>query len=63
MKTGLIVILIGFVLNILETWFFGWNMKAKSVAEAFADNFCMLIIMLGYLMFAIGFGFHLKKLP
>jgi vacuolar-type H+-ATPase subunit I/STV1 len=61
MLQGLIVIALGFVLNILETWFFGWNMKAASIPEAFADFFCQLVVFIGLLMFAIGYYVHIKN--
>lgn len=53
MLIGLVVLAVGFLLNILETWYFGWNMEATSVAEKFADNFCGIVMMLGAAMFLL----------
>jgi nitrate reductase gamma subunit len=61
LKEGIIVAVIGFILNLLESWYFGWNMKAESVAEAFADNICGLIIMIGIAMFLITWAIHVKE--
>jgi hypothetical protein len=61
MFQGLIVIAIGFILNVLETWFFGWNMKAASIPEAFADFFCQLVVLIGLTMFAVGYYAHIKN--
>lgn len=51
-KKGLLWILVGYVFNILETWYFGWNMKPQSVAEKFCDNVAVGIILVGFCIIA-----------
>ncbi|TGE35904.1 hypothetical protein E4K67_22570 [Desulfosporosinus fructosivorans] len=47
LKKGLLIILVAFVFNVLETWFFGWNLRAQSAAEGFADMIAGLGILVG----------------
>ena len=47
LKKGLIIILLAFVFNVLETWYFGWNLRAQSTAEGFADTIAYIGILIG----------------
>lgn len=55
LKRGVHLIWLGFVLNILETWYFGWNSEPMSVAEKYADTFCAMVTISGvmYYLFPI----------
>lgn len=41
--------LVGVVLWILETWYFGWNAEAGSVAESILDTISTILIVWGVL--------------
>ena len=47
LKKGLIVITGSFAFNVLETWYFGWNIHAQGTAEGFADMVAGLGILVG----------------
>lgn len=47
LKKGLAVITGSFAFNVLETWYFGWNLHAQSTAEGFADMVAGLGILIG----------------
>jgi hypothetical protein len=55
LRRGTSLIWLAFILNILETWFFGWNSEPASVAEKYADTFCALVMISGvmYYLFPI----------
>jgi hypothetical protein len=57
---GLNIIWLAFLLNILESWYFGWNMEAQSTAEAFADNFCSFLFITGVMYYALPIGIALR---
>ena len=42
-----ILVLAGFTLWILETWYFGWNMKAQSAPESILDAISWSLIVWG----------------
>lgn len=44
---GIIVWTLAFALWLAETWFFGWNMRAESVAEGVCDTICLWLAVLG----------------
>jgi hypothetical protein len=57
LKKGLIIILVAFVFNVLETWLFGWNLHAQSTAEGFADLIAAIGMMIGlYFIFGHAVG-------
>jgi len=47
LKKGLAVITGSFAFNVLETWYFGWNLHAQSTAEGFADMVSGVGILIG----------------
>ena len=50
-KIALVLIFIGLILMITETWYFGWNMEALSTQELMADSICSFLICIGVLNF------------
>jgi vacuolar-type H+-ATPase subunit I/STV1 len=54
---GWILLFIGFLFNVLETWYFGWNLKPQSVPEAYCDGLSDLILFLGLVYIAKGIFF------
>lgn len=52
-KIGTLLLRIGFVIYILENFYFGWNKEPMSDLELYADNvvrFCLYVGMIFYLM-------------
>lgn len=47
LNKGLAVIAGSFAFNVLETWYFGWNLHAQSTAEGFADMASATGILIG----------------
>jgi len=47
LKKGLIVITGSFAFNVLETWYFGWNLHAQSTVEGFANMVSGVGILIG----------------
>ena len=46
-QTGLILLLIGLLFNLIETWYFGWNMTPGTVHEVWCDMASGLLIYIG----------------
>jgi len=45
------------IFNILETWYFGWNMTAQSTAERYCDTISSLGVAIGlFLVFGYAVG-------
>jgi len=61
MKKGLLITLTGVTLNILETWYFGWNLKPATLAEGYADLFTSLVIILGLILIGSAWQVKLEK--
>lgn len=38
---------LGIVFNFLETWYFGWNLKAMSPLESQCDTLAVVIVLAG----------------
>lgn len=52
-RKGFIIAVVGLLINLLETWYFGWNRYAASPAEYAWDFTCVFIMMYGwYLVFS-----------
>ncbi len=47
---GYVLMVLGIVLSIIETWYFGWNMTPQSISEQYCDTFCGLLVLIGFLM-------------
>lgn len=58
-KNGVKFIWIGFILNLLETWYFGWNTKPINDYEMIADYFCAGIELAGLSL--VGYAFILRR--
>lgn len=50
MQKGLLLIVIALVFNLLETWYFGWNMLPKSIPEAYCDGISGIVSWIGFFM-------------
>lgn len=46
-NVGVLIVLLGLVLNLLETAYFGWHWQAATVQEWYADVFCMCVLAYG----------------
>lgn len=53
-NVGLLLMLLGFLLNMLESWHFGWNMTARSGQEFYADFFTNGITIYGVVVMFTG---------
>lgn len=47
MNKYVFLILAGFIIKVIETWYFGWNMEPQSVGEAFWDMTTTVMIVWG----------------
>ena len=47
---GFLLMVLGIVLCIIETWYFGWNMTPQSMSEQYCDIFCGSLVLSGFLM-------------
>ena len=47
---GCALIVAGFVFNIIETWYFGWNSKPSCPLEMICDYVCTAAILAGWLI-------------
>jgi len=47
---GVIFLVTGLSLNIVETWYFGWNLRAESTVEAYADVITSIPFGIGLIM-------------
>ena len=52
MKLGLILIMVGFVFNFIETGYFGWNYYPSCPAEMICDYIAGMFIIGGVVLFA-----------
>ncbi|WP_333594136.1 hypothetical protein [Anaerospora hongkongensis] len=57
-KFGSFLVLIGFVFNFLETWYFGWNQKPQSPAEMVCDYIAIGFFLIGVLIVTYVSVFH-----
>ncbi len=53
------MVLIGIIFNIIETAFFGFNMKPMTHSEEVCDTICKLLFQTGLIFLFL--GFYLKK--
>lgn len=51
-KFGSFLVVIGFVFNFLETWYFGWNLKPQSPAEMVCDYIAAFVMLIGIISIA-----------
>ncbi|WP_289141536.1 hypothetical protein [uncultured Brevibacillus sp.] len=61
MIRGIGVVIIGVILNVLETWYFGWDLLPGSTLEGFADLTCALIMVFGYIMFTLEYKRRINR--
>lgn len=47
---GAIFLLGGLIFNLIETWFFGWNLKPSCPSEALCDYIAEIMIVSGFLI-------------
>ncbi|MBU2704127.1 hypothetical protein Ga0466249_005281 [Sporomusaceae bacterium BoRhaA] len=47
---GLTALILGALFNFAETWYFGWNMTAKSPAEMICDYISEIMMISGFLI-------------
>lgn len=49
-KEGNILLCISVVYGFIETWFFGWNLYPKTIAEGICDTIALLLCLIGILL-------------
>jgi len=49
-STGSALLVGGFVFNIAETWYFGWNLRPQSIAEMVCDYISTGTLLVGIIM-------------
>tara|TARA_R100001244_G_scaffold131537_2_gene104884 strand:+ start:805 stop:1035 length:231 start_codon:yes stop_codon:yes gene_type:complete len=51
---GVEILVFAFIVNVLETAYFGWTMEATSRAEEICDVTCAFAYILGFILIIIG---------
>lgn len=47
MNIGIVLIVIGFIFNFLETWYFGWNIEPSCPKEMVCDYISIALLLAG----------------
>ena len=50
-KIGTFLLRVGFVIYILENFYFGWNEKSMSDMESYADNVVVALFYMGFILY------------